>query len=148
MRRLKRLPVPYVALGLAAIVSGALSLLVLSGVFEPRTTVTGSIFFDACNAGTADPACMRRSHWASGVAIQYQAKGPLPLTFTAHTNSSGEYRLELPPGQYRVKIQGCRSWLFSSTASPEVVVSKVPDDSGYNWGINANGTCEMGAIAL
>jgi hypothetical protein len=151
MSTLRRVPALFSALALAAVVSMALSLLVLSGAFGPRTTVTGSIFFDACNAGQPDDSCIKGSHWASGVAIEYRAVGLLPIAFTTHTDSGGRYRLNLPPGTYRVLIAGCKSWTRESTTPPQSVVPRdpiEPDRLSDNWVIDANGTCQVGGIAL
>src|ERR1700686_4725429 len=151
MSTLRRLPGLYSALALAAIVSLALSVPVLSRAFEPRSTVTGSIFFDACNGGQPDDACMRHSHIASGVAIEYRAVGLLPVAFTTHTDSGGRYWLSLPPGTYRVLIAGCKRWIFESTTPPKTVVPRAPIDPDRlsdNWVIGANGTCQVGGVAL
>jgi hypothetical protein len=151
MSTLTRVPGLYSALALAAVVSLALSLLVLSGAFEPRTTIAGSIFFDACNAGQPDDSCIRGSHWASGVAIEYRAVGLLPVAFTTHTDSGGRYRLNLPPGTYRVLIAGCKRWTFETTTPPQTVVPRAPIDPDRlsdNWVIDANGTCQVGGVAL
>jgi hypothetical protein len=148
MSTLRRLPVLYVALGLAAVASAALSVLVLSGAFELRTTITGAIFFDACNGAMPDASCPPLSHWAADVAIEYQALGLLPLSYTTHTNGKGEFKLEVPPGHYRLKIKGCKSWTGPSTSPPDVVVPGELVDSGSLWVISANGTCQTGGIAL
>jgi hypothetical protein len=145
---LGRLPVLYVALGLAAVVSAALSVLVLSGAFESRTTVTGAIFFDACNGHMPDASCPSPSHWAADVAIEYQAIGLLPLSYSTHTNGKGEFKLEVPPGHYRLKIKGCKTWTGPSTSPPDVVVPGELVTSGSLWVISANGSCQAGAIAL
>jgi hypothetical protein len=151
LSRLWRLPAHYVAIALAGVVSVALSILVVSGAFEPQPTITGSIFFDACNNGPADDGCVRRSHYASGVAVEYRAVGLLPVSYTTHTGSDGVYRLSLPPGKYRVNITGCKSWIGETSSPPLTVVPRVPIDPDrldYNWVIHENGTCELGAVAL
>jgi hypothetical protein len=152
MSTLRRVPGLYSVVALAAVVSLGLSLLVLSGAFEPRTTIAGSIFFDACNnAGQPDDSCIRGSHWASGVAIEYRAVGLLPVAFTTHTDSGGRYRLNLPSGTYRVLIAGCKSWTRESTTPPQSVVPREPIDPDRlsdNWVIDANGTCQVGGVAL
>jgi hypothetical protein len=148
MSALRRLPVLSVVLTLGAVATVLLSLLALSGVFGPRITVTGSIFFDACNSGPVVDNCVRRSHWASGVAIEYRAVGPLPVFFTTNTDSSGQYRLDLPPGRYRAIVRGCKSWPNVSPSPPYVVVSSESTESGYFWTISADGTCHIGGIAL
>ena|ERR1700730_14568822 len=147
----RRLPSLYIAIALAALVSLTLSVLVLSGAFEPRTTLAGSIFFDACNGGQPDANCIRLSHLASGVAIEYRAEGLLPISFTTHTDSGGKYRLNLPPGKYRVFIAGCKSWIPAINGPPQTVVPRVPVDPDRLsdiWVIDANGTCQVGGIAL
>jgi hypothetical protein len=147
----RRLPSLSIALALGAVVSLTLSLLVLSGTFEPRTTVAGWIFFDACNGGQPDANCSRLSNFASGVAIEFQAVGLLPISFTTHTGSDGRYRLSLPPGKYRLIIAGCRSWIPETNGPPQTTVPRVPVDPdrlSSNWVIDANGTCQTGGIAL
>jgi hypothetical protein len=147
----RRLPGLLIALALAAIVSVVLSLYVLSGAFEPRTTIAGSIFFEACNTGQPDARCIRLSHPASGVAIEYRAVGLLPLSFATHTNSEGLFRLNLPPGTYRVIIAGCNSWPLESTNPPQTMVPRVsidPDRPSYSSVIYADGTCLAGGVAL
>ncbi len=139
------------ALALAAVVSLSLSLLVLSGVLEPRTTVAGWIFFDACNSRQPDANCSRLSHFASGVAIEFRAVGLLPISFTTHSGSDGQYRPSLPPGKYRLIIAGCKSWIPETNGPPQTVVPRVQDDRdrlGYNWVVDANGTCQAGADPL
>jgi hypothetical protein len=148
MSALRRLPVLSIVLTFGAVVTVLLSLLALSGVFGPRITVTGSIFFDACNGGPVVDDCVRRSHWASGVAIEYRAIGPLPVFFTTHTDSDGQYRIDLPPGRYRAIMQGCKSWSNVSPSPPQIVVSPESPESGYFWTISADGTCQIGGIAL
>jgi hypothetical protein len=149
----RRIPSLYVGLACGAAVSVALSLLVLSGAFEPRTTVAGSIFFDACDAGRWNDSCIRLSHSASGVAIEYRTVGLLPVSFATHTDRDGRYKLDLPPGHYRVIIHGCKSWLAQTTQTtspPETVIEREPinPDFRYTWVIHANGVCEIGAMAL
>lgn len=147
----RRVPGLYSVLALAAVVSLGLSLLVLSGAFEPRTTIAGSTFFDDCNGRQPDESCIGGSHWASGVAIEYQAVGLLPITFTTHTDSAGHYRLNLPPGTYRVLIAGCKSWPRETTIPPQTVVPRAPidpDRPSDNWVIDADGACQVGAVAL
>ena len=151
MSTLRRLPGLVIALALAAVVSLVLSLYVLSGAFEPRTTIAGSIFFEACNTGQPDARCIRLSHPASGVAIEYRAVGLLPLSFATHTNSEGLFRLNLPSGTYRVIIAGCKSWTLESTNPPQTVVPRVPidpDRPSYSSVIYADGTCLAGGVAL
>ena len=148
MSALRRVPVLSIVLTLGALVAVVLSLLALSGIFGPRITVTGSIYFDACNSGPADDSCMRRSGPASGVAIEYRAVGPLPVFFTTHTDGAGQYRLDLPPGRYRAIIQGCKSWPNESPSPPQIVVSPESVESGYSWVISADGTCQIGGVAL
>jgi hypothetical protein len=146
----RRIPDLYIALALGAVVSVALSLLVLSGAFGPRTTVAGSIFFIACDTGQPDPGCIQRSHWASGVAVEYRAIGLLPVSYTTHTGSDGQYSLDLPPGKYQVIIQGCTKWPDAPTNPPQAVVERQPVDPHFrfNWLISPNGTCQIGGIAL
>lgn len=151
MSTLRRLPSLYIAIALAAVVSLTLSVLALSGAFEPRTIVAGSIFFDACNSRQPDSNCIRLSHLASGVAIEYRAVGLLPIPFTTHTDSAGQYRLNLPPGKYRVFIAGCKTWTPETNGPPQAVVPPLPvDPDRLNdiWVIDANGTCQVGGIAL
>jgi hypothetical protein len=151
MAMVRRLPAHYVAIALAALVSLALFTLMLSGAFEPRTTIAGSIFFDACNTGPPDDSCIRRSHNASGVTIEYQAVGLLPLSYATHTGSDGVYRLSLPPGTYRVIIAGCKRWTFATTSPPLTLVPRTPIDPDrldYSWVVHTDGTCDVGAIAL
>jgi hypothetical protein len=148
MSAMRRLPVLSIALTLGAVVTVALSLLALSGVFGPRITVSGLIAFDACNNRQPDDRCVGLSHSASGVAVEYRAVGWLPVSFTAHTDSAGQYRLDLPPGRYRAIIQGCKSWPSESPSPPQVVVASESPDSTYNWVISADGTCQVMGIGL
>ena len=85
------------------------------------------------------------------MAIEYRAVGLLPLSFATHTNSEGLFRLNLPPGTYRVIIAGCKSWPFESTNPPRTMVPRVtidPDRVSYDSVIYADGTCSAGAVAL
>src|SRR2546423_3968809 len=100
MSALRRLPVLSIALTLGAAVTVALSLLALSGVFGPRMTVAGAVYFDACNNGPANDRCERLSHPAAGVPIEYRPVGWVPLSFTTRTDSAGHYPLDLPPRRY------------------------------------------------
>ena len=82
------------------------------------------------------------------MAIEYQAVGLLPISFTTHTGRDGQYRLNLPPGKYRVLIAGCKSWIRANNGPPQTVVPRVPVDPDRLWVIDANGTCQIGGIAL
>ena len=136
------------SLGKMAVLLARRRSVALSGVFGPRITVSGLIAFDACNNRQPDDRCVGLSHSASGVAVEYRAVGWLPVSFTAHTNSAGQYRLDLPPGRYRAIIQGCKSWPSESPSPPQVVVASESPDSTYNWVISADGACQVMGIGL